>query len=168
MCPAGPRTQESTHTGWSVPTEWFPVHPPFCFNSSDWGGALPSFLLSSLISLITIFFQKCYNLLEFIPRRVITTDEVWKTPPTILQQQRKEFGRTPLHSFYVATRTRATPLALLSSVKTVEDLESRLSFVPLHPIRLQRPIRLIYTFRKRRPTPNININIKTPNAQHKY
>ena len=58
LCPAGPRTQESSHTGWSVPTEWFPVRPPFCFNSSDWGGALSSFLLSSLISLITISFQK--------------------------------------------------------------------------------------------------------------
>ena len=159
MCPAGPRTQESTHTGWSVPTEWFPVHPPFYPNSSDWGGALPSFLLSSLISLITIFFQKCYNLKVFIPRRVITTDEVLKTPPTILQQQRKEFGRTPLHSFYVGDRTRAAPLALLSSVNTAEDFESRHSLAPprhslyfsyalctsirlLRPIDLLRPIRL--------------------------
>ena len=59
LCPAGPRTQESSHTGWSVPTEWFPVHPPFCFNPSDWGGALSSFLLSSLLSLISISFQNC-------------------------------------------------------------------------------------------------------------
>ena len=56
LCPAGPRTQESSHIGWSVPTEWFPVHPPFCFNPSDWGGALSSFLPSSLLSLITISF----------------------------------------------------------------------------------------------------------------
>ena len=44
-------TQESFHTGWSVPTEWFLVRPPFCFNSSDSGGALSFFLLSSLILL---------------------------------------------------------------------------------------------------------------------
>ena len=56
LCPAGSRTQESFHTGWSVPTEWFPVRPPFCFNSSDWGGALSSFLPSSLLSPITISF----------------------------------------------------------------------------------------------------------------
>ena len=82
LCPAGPRTQESSHTGWSVPTEWFPVHPPFCFNPSDWGGALSSFLLSSLLSLISISFQKCIDLSVFIPRKVITSDEVWKTPLT--------------------------------------------------------------------------------------
>ena len=50
------RNQASSHTGWSVPTEWFPVHTPYHIHSpKNWGGVL-SFLFhpSSIISLITI------------------------------------------------------------------------------------------------------------------
>ena len=45
LCPAGPRTQESSHTGWSVPTEWFPVRPPFRQTTSECRVLSPSPLI---------------------------------------------------------------------------------------------------------------------------
>ena len=45
LCPAGPRTQESSHTGWSVPTEWFPVRPPFRQTTSEYRVLSPSPLI---------------------------------------------------------------------------------------------------------------------------
>ena len=95
LCPAGPRTQESFHTGWSVPKEWFPVRPPFLFQL-QWLGRRPFIFPSFILNITSNYFlsEVWYNLKVFILRRVITTDEVWKTPPTFFNDNgRNSKGR---------------------------------------------------------------------------
>ena len=59
------------------------------------------------------------------------TDEVWKTPPTFFNDKRRNTKGRLSTVIKLACMARETPLALLSSVNTAEDFESRHSLAPL-------------------------------------